>query len=230
MAWHSTLTTLRNRLAALFPNQTDARLIVEEAGMDTAHIPFDAKAINNWHGILGQAELRGKIEDVVVAALSNYPGDQPLIDAFTAYMNANNLPVDLPLELLEPPPSPPPGTAKKSAPGTGQGGHTTVYNVNTGGGTFVGGNVQSGGDFVGHDKTSGSATPSQPSPSPSSPSLSDNERSGLQALLAQHEKNLLRLQQQKATYGAGEEPLRILNQIDHEEEEIAKLNGQLGVA
>jgi hypothetical protein len=36
------------------------------------------------------------------------------------------------------------------------------------------------------------------------------------------------LQRQKAMFGAGEEPLRLLNQIAAEEEEVAKLQQQLG--
>jgi len=50
----------------------------------------------------------------------------------------------------------------------------------------------------------------------------------LRSLLAQHQRNLQLLQRQKAMFGAGEEPLRLLNQIAAEEEEIAKLQQQLG--
>ncbi|MBX3011251.1 MAG: CHAT domain-containing protein [Caldilineaceae bacterium] len=50
----------------------------------------------------------------------------------------------------------------------------------------------------------------------------------LRSLLAQHQRNRQRLLQQKAIYGAGEEPLRLLNQLDAEEEAIAKLQQQLG--
>lgn len=52
----------------------------------------------------------------------------------------------------------------------------------------------------------------------------------LRSLLIQHQRNRQRLLQQKAIYGAGEEPLRLLNQIAAEEEEIAKLQQQLGIS
>jgi len=50
----------------------------------------------------------------------------------------------------------------------------------------------------------------------------------LRSLLAQHQRNRQRLLQQKALYGAGEEPLRLLNQLDAEEEAIAAIKQQLG--
>ena len=51
----------------------------------------------------------------------------------------------------------------------------------------------------------------------------------LRSLLAQHQRNRQRLLQQKALYGAGEEPLRLLNQLDAEDEAIAKLQQQLSI-
>ncbi len=50
----------------------------------------------------------------------------------------------------------------------------------------------------------------------------------LQSMLAQHRRNLQLLQRQKANFGAGEEPLRLLNQIAAEEEEIGKIARELG--
>lgn len=50
----------------------------------------------------------------------------------------------------------------------------------------------------------------------------------LQSMLAQHRRNLQLLQRQKANFGAGEEPLRLLNQIVAEEEEIGKIERELG--
>ena len=53
------------------------------------------------------------------------------------------------------------------------------------------------------------------------------ERAFQEAELAQHRRNLLRLRQQKAVYAEGEVPLRLLNQIEAEEQEIGKLEGRL---
>lgn len=152
MPWNPTLTTLRNRLAALFPNANDARRVVEEAGIDPAYISFDAKAINNWHSILGQAELRGKVEAIVIAALQqDHHGDQPLIDAFTAYMAVLKQPVNLPAELLEPPRESPISSPRTD--GNGQPSRDGTTQINTGGGTYIAGNVNTGGgDFIGRDR------------------------------------------------------------------------------
>lgn len=53
------------------------------------------------------------------------------------------------------------------------------------------------------------------------------ERELLEQELAQHRHNLVRLRAQKAIYAVGEEPLRLLNQIDHEEAEIERIEAEL---
>jgi hypothetical protein len=53
------------------------------------------------------------------------------------------------------------------------------------------------------------------------------QRAGLEQELGQHQRNLAQLRRQKAYYGAGEEPLRLLNQIDAEEREIERVRGEL---
>jgi hypothetical protein len=53
------------------------------------------------------------------------------------------------------------------------------------------------------------------------------QRTDLQRELAQHQQNLLLLRQQKAQYGAGEEPLHLLNQIDYENGSIQQIQGEL---
>jgi len=219
MPWNPTLTTLRNRLAALFSTQNDARIVVEEAGLESAYIAFDSKAVNNWHSILTQAELRGKVEAIVIAALSSYPGDAQVIEACSAYAIATGQAINLPDELrqrgdtsLSPEQASSDHTQRPSPTGT---------QINTGGGAYIAGNVNTGGgDFVGRDRVRGSNNSS-------SGQKAFDEGAELRALLAKHERNLLRLRQQKANYGVGEEPLHLLNQIDHEEQEIAQLKAQL---
>jgi len=56
---------------------------------------------------------------------------------------------------------------------------------------------------------------------------STEDREFLRSLLTQHQRNLQRLLKQKAMYGAGEEPLRLLNQIAAEEEQITELERKL---
>ena len=45
--------------------------------------------------------------------------------------------------------------------------------------------------------------------------------------LDEHQSNLNKLEEQKATFAKGEEPLRLLNQIEAEEREIARLEAEL---
>jgi hypothetical protein len=52
-------------------------------------------------------------------------------------------------------------------------------------------------------------------------------RAFLEQELSQHQRNLFRLRQQKSTFANGEAPLRLLNQMDHEEQEIGRIQGEL---
>ena len=49
----------------------------------------------------------------------------------------------------------------------------------------------------------------------------------LQQQREQHRKNLNRLQAKRSVYAAGEEPLSLINQIEHEEEEIRRIEAEL---
>ncbi|MCB0064927.1 MAG: hypothetical protein KDE19_22540 [Caldilineaceae bacterium] len=225
MAWKSTLTPLRNRLATLYPREEETRRIVDEAELNSVHIAFNSQAINNWHNILTQADLHDKVQAVVWVALGQYRTDQPLLDAYETYMAELGRPVTLPPAS---PPSPPPSTTTPSTDSPSQVTQYVGTIINTGGGMYVGGGVDTGGgNFTGRD----SSTVNNPSASPASPAPSGTSgmQDGLRDLLAQHERNLLLLRQKKAMFGAGEEPLSLLNQIAHEETEIANLKAQLGL-
>lgn len=56
--------------------------------LDALLIAFDSKAINNWYSILTQAELRGKVEALVLMAISHYGPAPELIAAYQAYMTS----------------------------------------------------------------------------------------------------------------------------------------------
>ena len=53
------------------------------------------------------------------------------------------------------------------------------------------------------------------------------ERAALERELAQRKGNLHKLREQAAIYAAGETPLHLLNQIEAEETEIRRIEGQL---
>jgi hypothetical protein len=91
------------------------------------------------------------------------------------------------------------------------------------GGAYIGGNVNlGGGDFVGRDKIVGG-----PASGSAAERAAAQQRRALQAELEQHQGNLARLRAQKAVYALGEEPLRLFNQIEHEEQEIARIQTEL---
>lgn len=56
----------------------------------------------------------------------------------------------------------------------------------------------------------------------------DTEREALAEELEMHRRNLRKLRQQAAVYAEGEKPLRLLNQIEHEEGVIRELEQRLG--
>jgi hypothetical protein len=55
----------------------------------------------------------------------------------------------------------------------------------------------------------------------------EDERAALQRELDQHKRNLHKLREQAAIYAAGETPLHLLNQIEAEEKEIRRIEGEL---
>jgi len=103
--------------------------------------------------------------------------------------------------------------------------------INTGGGPYIAGNVNTGGDFVGRDKVGSDQIRGSEQETNASIEVDEvtqeERRATLQTSLNQHQRNLIRLQAQKAVYALGEEPLRLLNQIAHEEQEIARIQAEL---
>jgi hypothetical protein len=80
MAWdRQQLINLREILARLYPVERDARRVVEDAGLNPAHIAFDSKAITNWFSILEEARKHsGKVEAILAVALEEYPENEGL--------------------------------------------------------------------------------------------------------------------------------------------------------
>ena len=81
MAWNNELTQLNDVLAGLYPLTRDSLRVVDNAGLPKAHIAFRDKAIDNWHQILVEADRRGKVADLIRAALKDYPEDPFLTQA-----------------------------------------------------------------------------------------------------------------------------------------------------
>lgn len=81
MAWNETLTALNYVLAGLYPFPSDSHRIVQEAGIPPQFVAFKAKAIDTWYEILRAANNRGKVIEVVRAALKEHPENPVLLQA-----------------------------------------------------------------------------------------------------------------------------------------------------
>jgi V8-like Glu-specific endopeptidase len=78
MAWDETLTALNHVLANLYPLTEQSFRIVEAAQIPRAFVAFRAAAIDNWYEILRVANVRQKVDGIVIAALNDYP-DNPIL-------------------------------------------------------------------------------------------------------------------------------------------------------
>ncbi len=79
------LSQLTNVLAHLYSDQASARTLARTAGLDLAHIAFDARAINTWTAILTEAEFEGHTQTLLDQASSEYPNWPELTAARQAY-------------------------------------------------------------------------------------------------------------------------------------------------
>ncbi|MBX3016180.1 MAG: hypothetical protein KF832_31955, partial [Caldilineaceae bacterium] len=76
---------LKKVFANLYLEPADAQRVATDAGLDLAQIPFDAKAINNWHNILAVAIRFDALDQVLNIALGQYERHQPLVTIYESY-------------------------------------------------------------------------------------------------------------------------------------------------
>jgi hypothetical protein len=97
-------------LAGLYPRVDESYRIVDAARIPKTFVAFDNRAIDNWHSILTEAELRGRVQNVVAAALKDYPDNVALQRAMQGELVHAKRPVlgrdvswrtDLPVSKLE---------------------------------------------------------------------------------------------------------------------------------
>jgi len=80
MAWdRPSIIALRETLARLYLMPSDARRVVQDAGLDPTRIAFGTTPIDTWYLILDDAGKRtGKIDSIVSVALADYPDNDAL--------------------------------------------------------------------------------------------------------------------------------------------------------
>jgi len=81
----SSVVALREILAAVYPDETSARRVVSDAGLDGRHISFTGQANNTWHAILQMAENTGKIDGLLDVVLREFGTNQELRNACESY-------------------------------------------------------------------------------------------------------------------------------------------------
>lgn len=86
MPWDALLTRLRDALAELYPDATDARRVATDVLLSTNRIELTGKAVNVWQSILEEAEKQGKVRDVVALASREYPQCASLQAALADYV------------------------------------------------------------------------------------------------------------------------------------------------
>jgi len=64
-------------LAELYDTKDKSRRIVEDAGLDPKYIEFKENAIDNWHNIVKEARLRGKVKDLIDVVCGEYSEKGP---------------------------------------------------------------------------------------------------------------------------------------------------------
>jgi len=145
--------TLRDTLATLYPETADARLIVNDAGLDASAIAFSERTQTNWHNILIAALNQNRLDALLQVVQRAYPTNPPFQAAYAQYARF----VAQGGHLAAPPPL---ATASEAAPA-----------IDTAGGTYIGGNVtadagdiiardqQIAGDKMGGDKITGTVGP-----------------------------------------------------------------------
>jgi formylglycine-generating enzyme required for sulfatase activity len=91
----ASMTRLRTVLASLYPDESDARRVVHDAGIDPAHIHFSGQAANLWHAILEEARKTAQLDALLAVALDEYGANQQLQDAVTALRSSQSSPMDI---------------------------------------------------------------------------------------------------------------------------------------
>lgn len=76
---------LRGALAELYPKEEDARVVVDDAGVDASQIAFSTRAQTNWHNILAEAARQNRLDNLLDAARIAYGSNPALTAAHVEY-------------------------------------------------------------------------------------------------------------------------------------------------
>ncbi len=79
---------LRDVLAMLYPEESSARRVADQANLDVGRIAFSRQALDCWHAILTEADHCDQLTQVIRVALTEYMGNAALHRAVLRYVEA----------------------------------------------------------------------------------------------------------------------------------------------
>jgi hypothetical protein len=86
MSWSPELTRLERALANLYPEPDRSARVAVQAGLLREQIPFKAAGIDNWHGILVEAERQGRVERLIEVVRTEYGENDAFVQAAQGYL------------------------------------------------------------------------------------------------------------------------------------------------
>jgi hypothetical protein len=87
--WTPDHTRLRDLLAGFYPDQSDARRLCDEAGINQALVKFDSAAINTWHALIRVAETQGRLVALIECVVNERPGHSGLRELRDVFARAS---------------------------------------------------------------------------------------------------------------------------------------------
>lgn len=95
---------LRYALADLYPDITDVRRIMAQVGIEDERIVLGKSSLNDWSGIIAEAEKQRKLWELLLLATREYPANEKLRSGIEDYLSRhkNGWPTYMPT-------APPPG-------------------------------------------------------------------------------------------------------------------------
>lgn len=76
---------LRSVLATLYPDETSARRIATDAGLDITRVAFTGQTTNTWHAILREADHTNRVNAVLAQAEDEYGNNPALQEVLAAW-------------------------------------------------------------------------------------------------------------------------------------------------
>ncbi len=78
MAWSEQQIKLQYRLAELFPESENAKMIATQSGLAVQNIEHSGQAFIYWFNIIQEAKNQSKVDEMIEMALRIYPNDSVL--------------------------------------------------------------------------------------------------------------------------------------------------------